>query len=98
MNIETQIDTALNELYDMQEGNEVKRQTEMTRREMEGIMKAMISVKEELTNELAKLSKIGQEIVKEKEKLTQTDDNEIIQNRIRDLESEKKVLDFRLLI
>ena len=43
----------------------------------------------ERTNELAKLSKIDAEIAKEKGKLTQTDDNEIIQNRIKDLESDR---------
>ena len=58
----------------MQEGNEVQTQTEMTGREMEGITKALTSVKDDRTNELAKLSRIDEEIAKEKEKLTQTDD------------------------
>ena len=50
----------------MQEGDEVQTQTEMTGREMEVIMKAMTSVKEEPTNELAKLSKIDEKMAKRK--------------------------------
>lgn len=70
-------------------------QTNMTKREMDGIIKAMTSVKEEIANELAKLNETNKDLVKENTKLEQAKaDNdkfqiERISNRIRDLESER---------
>ena len=70
-------------------------QTDMTRREMDGILKAMTSVKEEIANELAKLNETNKDLAKEKGKLEQAKANkdefqiERISSRIRDLESEK---------
>jgi ribosomal protein S24E len=39
-------------------------QTNMTKREIDGIMQAMTSVKEEIANELAKLSETNKDLVK----------------------------------
>jgi len=70
-------------------------QTNMTKREMDGIIQAMTSVKEEIANELAKLNETNKDLVKENTKLEQAkadNDNyqiERIKNRIRDLESER---------
>ena len=70
-------------------------QTDMTKREMDGILKAMTSVKEEIANELAKLNETNEDLAKEKGKLEQTkatkDEFQIerISSRIRDLESER---------
>ena len=70
-------------------------QTDMTKREMDGISKAMTSVKEEIANELAKLNETNKDLAKEKGKLEQAKANndefqiERIISRIRDLESER---------
>ena len=70
-------------------------QTDMTKREMDGILKAMTSVKEEIANELAKLNETNKDIAKEKGKLEQAKANkdefqiERISSWIRDLESER---------
>ena len=70
-------------------------QTDMTKREMDGILKAMTSVKEEIANELAKLNETNKDLAKEKGKLEQAKANkdefqiERISSRIRDLESER---------
>lgn len=70
-------------------------QTDMTKREMDGILKAMTSVKEEIANELAKLNETNKDLTKEKGKLEQAKANkdefqiERISGRIRDLESER---------
>ena len=70
-------------------------QTDMTKREMDGVLRAMTSVKEEIANELGKLNETNKEISKENDKLEQAkEDNDQFQierigNRIRDLESER---------
>ena len=70
-------------------------QTDITKREMEGILKAMTSVKEEIANELAKLNETNKDLAKENTKLEQAkaDNDEFqierISSRIRDLESER---------
>ena len=67
----------------------------MTKRKMDGILKAMTSVKEEIANELAKLNETNKDLTKEKGKLGQAKANkdefqiERISSRIRDLESER---------
>ena len=67
----------------------------MTKREMDGILKAMASVKEEIANELAKLNGTNKDLAKENTKLEQAkaDNDEFqierISSRIRDLESER---------
>ena len=73
--------------------NETGTQTDMTKREMDGIIKAMTSVKEEIANELAKLNETNKHIAKEKENLDQAkaDNDEFqierISSRIKDLEA-----------
>ena len=68
-------------------------QTDMTKREMDGILNAMTTVKEELANELAKLSETNKHLAKENTKLEEAKANndefqiERISDRIRDLES-----------
>ena len=70
-------------------------QTDMIKRKMDGILKAMTSVKEEIANELAKLNETNKDIAKEEGKLEQAKANkdefqiERISSRIRDLESER---------
>ena len=70
-------------------------QTEVDMREMDGVLTAMTTVKEELANELGKLNETNKEISKEKDKLEQAKkDNdqfqiERISNRLRELESER---------
>lgn len=75
--------------------NELGTQTDMTKREMDGIISAMTSVKEEIANELVKLAETNKDIAKENTKLEQakSDNDEFqierISSRIRDLESER---------
>ena len=67
-------------------------QTEIDKREMDGIANAMTNVKEELANNLAKLAAVDKDISKEKQKLGQTEDEtqvKTINDRITDLESER---------
>ena len=70
-------------------------QTNIDHREMESIMKAMTTVKEEITNELGKLTETNKHIAKENRKLKQAkEDNDEYQikrisERIRNLESER---------
>ncbi|CAG2207979.1 unnamed protein product [Mytilus edulis] len=70
-------------------------QTKMTKREMDGIISAMTSVKEEIANELAKLNETNKDLAKENAKLEQAkEDNDEFQidrisSRIRELESER---------
>ena len=77
------------------ERDEMGTQTDMTKREMDGILKAMTSVKEEIANELAKLNETNKHLAKENIKLEQAkaDNNEYqikkISDRIRGLESER---------
>ena len=77
------------------ERDETGTQTDMTKREMDGILKAMASVKEEIANELAKLNETNKDLAKENTKLEQAkaDNDEFqierISSRIRDLESER---------
>ena len=77
------------------ERDEMGTQTDMTKREMDGILKAMTSVKEEIANELAKLNETNKHLAKENTKLEQAkaDNDEFqikkISDRIRDLESER---------
>ena len=71
-------------------------QTDMTKREMDGIISAMTSVKEEIANELAKLNETNKDLAKENTKLEQAkEDNDEFQidrisSRIRELESERR--------
>lgn len=75
--------------------NEMETQTDMTKREMDGVISAMTSVKEEIANELAKLNETNKELAKENTKLEQAkEDNDEFQikritSRIRDLEYER---------
>ena len=77
------------------ERDETGTQTDMTKREMDGVLKAMASVKEEIANELAKLNETNKDLAKENTKLEQAkaDNDEFqierISGRIRDLESER---------
>ena len=77
------------------ERDETGTQTEWTKREMDSIVKAMTSVKEEIANELAKLNETDKHLARENTKLEQAkadnDEFEIkeISDRIRDLESER---------
>ena len=77
------------------ERDETGTQTDMTKREMDGILKALASVKEEIANELAKLNETNKDLAKENTKLEQAkaDNDEFqierISSRIRDLESER---------
>ncbi|VDI50293.1 Hypothetical predicted protein [Mytilus galloprovincialis] len=70
-------------------------QTYMEKREMDGIINAMTSVKEEIANELAKLNETNKDLAKENAKLEQAkEDNDEFQidrisSRIRELESER---------
>ncbi|CAG2207343.1 unnamed protein product [Mytilus edulis] len=70
-------------------------QTYMTKREMDGIISAMTSVKEEIANELTKLNETNKDLAKENTKLEQAkEDNDEFQidrisSRIRELESER---------
>ncbi len=70
-------------------------QTDVTKREMDGILKAMTNVKEEIANELTKLNETNKHIEKENRKLEQAkstnDEYEIkkIKTRISELESER---------
>ncbi|VDI05337.1 Hypothetical predicted protein [Mytilus galloprovincialis] len=70
-------------------------QTEMTKREMDGIISAMTSVKEEIANELAKLNETNKNLAKENAKLKQAKEDNLkfqidrISSRIRELESER---------
>ena len=79
----------------MDEGIEIGTQTDMTKREMDGIIKAMTTVKEEIANELAKLNETNKDLAKENTKLEQAkaDNDEFqierISNRIKDLEAER---------
>ena len=61
---------------------------------MDGILKAMTSAKEQIANELAKLTETNKEITAEKDKLTKIDNEDTkkqIEAKIRDLEAEKSV-------
>ena len=77
------------------ERDETGTQTDMTKRDMDGVLKAMASVKEEIANELAKLNETNKHLAKENTKLEQAkaDNDEFqierISSRIRDLESER---------
>ncbi|CAG2245273.1 unnamed protein product [Mytilus edulis] len=70
-------------------------QTEMTKREMDGIISAMTSVKEEIANELAKLNETNKNLAKENAKLKQAKEDNLkfqikrISSRMRELESER---------
>ena len=75
--------------------SETGTQTDMAKREMDGILKAMTTVKEEIANQLGKLNETNKDLAKEKGKLEQVklvnDEFQIerISSRIRDLESER---------
>ncbi|XP_071141890.1 synaptonemal complex protein 1-like [Mytilus edulis] len=70
-------------------------QTKITKREMDGVISAMTTVKEELENNLAKLNETNKDLAKENAKLEQAkEDNDEFQidrisSRIRELESER---------
>ena len=63
----------------------------LTLRELQGLDKALQSIRGELTNNLAKLSDIDKDIAKEKQKLQEAgdDDKKRINDRIKNLEEEK---------
>ena len=88
-----EVETAVKTLdWDVEERSDGQTQTDMTKREMDGILKAMTSVKEEVANELAKLTETNKELTQEKEKLANTEDEDTrkqIQSRISELESER---------
>ena len=75
--------------------DETGKEIYMSKRETAGILKAMTTVREELANNLAKLSVIDEHIAREKTKLEQAkaDNNEFeikeISDRIRDLELDR---------
>ena len=75
--------------------DETGTQTDIKKSEMAGVLEAMTSVREELTNNLAKLSVIDEHIARENTKLEEAKANndefqiERISDRIRDLESER---------
>ena len=90
------VDTIMKEIEELfPERAETGTQTDMTKREMDGILKAMTTVKEELANNLAKLSEIDKHLARENTKLEQAkaDNNEYeikeISDRIRGLESDR---------
>ena len=82
------VETSLKEI-------ETGTQTNIEKREMDGIMKAMTTVREEIAHELGKLTETNKHIGKENRKLKQAkEDNDEYQikrisERIRDLESER---------
>ena len=88
----SEMDTSFLENWDVEERVTVATQTDLDKREMDGILKAMTTVKEELTNELAKLAETNKDIASEKQKLQQTDDEtqvKKISGRLTELESER---------
>ncbi|XP_052078868.1 uncharacterized protein LOC127716658 [Mytilus californianus] len=70
-------------------------QTKMTKREMDGIIKAFTTAEDEIANNLAKLNETNKDLAKENAKLEQAkeDNNKFqidrISSRIRELESER---------
>ena len=57
-----EVETAVKTLgTSFSERSNIQTSTDMTKREMEGIMKAMTTVKEELANELAKLTETNKD-------------------------------------
>lgn len=90
--VETAVKTLDTSFWDVEERSDGQTQTDMTKREMDGILKAMTSVKEEVANELAKLTETNKELAQENEKLANAEDDDTrkqIQSRISDLESER---------
>ena len=93
INTVDEVETATNEIETS--FIETPTQTDMTKREMDGILKAMTSVKEEIANELGKLNETNKDLAYEKEKLerAKADNDEFqierISSRIRDLEIER---------
>ena len=87
------LETSFIDNWEVEERVDGQTQTTIDKREMDGIIKAMTTVSEELTNELAKLTATNKEIAKEKEKLEQAYGDEYqtkkIESRISDLESER---------
>jgi hypothetical protein len=86
------LETSFLDNWQVEERSDNQTQTDMTKREMDGILKAMTSVKEELANELAKLTETNKELADENDKLTKTKDEDTkkqIESRIKDLESER---------
>ena len=75
--------------------DETGTQTEWTKREIDGISKAMTTIKEELANNLAKLDETNNHLAREKSKLEEAKANndefqiERISSRIRDLELDR---------
>ena len=88
-----EVETAVKTLEtSFSERSNIQTQTDMTKREMEGIMKAMTTMKEELANNLAKLTETNKELASEKDKLTKTsyeDTKRQTEGRIKDLEAER---------
>lgn len=89
-----EIETSFIENVSIGEGT----QTDMTKREMDGILKAMTTVKEEIANSLAHLAETNKDLAKENTKLEQAkseQDNfqiDRISKRIRDLEIERSAI------
>lgn len=92
--VETAVKTLETSFIDLEQV-ETGIQTDLTKREMDGILKAMTTVKEEIANELVKLNETNKDLSYEKEKLerAKADNDEFqierISSRIRDLEIER---------
>ena len=90
------VDTIMKEIEELfPEQYETGTQTDIKKREMDAILKAMTTVKEEVANELAKLSETNKHLERENAKLEEAKANndefqiERISDRIRELESER---------
>ena len=64
------VDTIMKEIEELfPERNETGTQTEWTKREIDGISKAMTTIKEELANNLAKLDETNNHLAREKKQI-----------------------------
>lgn len=80
-----EVDTSVKSLETSFNNLDVHAQTQtegLTLREIQGLDKALQSIRGELTNNLAKLTEIDKDIAKEKQKLEQAGDDEFQQQRI----------------
>ena len=87
------VDTVLQTLFDLPDAKDFQTQTEgLNLRELQGLDKALQSIRGELVNNLAKLTDIDKDIAKEKRKLGETEDEinkKDIKARLKNLEDEK---------
>ena len=89
------VDGIINEIDELFPERETGTQTDIKKREMDAILKAMTTVKEEVANELAKLSETNKHLKRENAKLEEAKENndeyqiKRISDRIRELESER---------